>query len=358
MQLDFLTPRVDLLNSEGRVETVHPGGGLGRLRRPVLLLGRSLCAFALFDASNLPRNRRQQAARLYARTGSPYVVSSATLVKSGSGYGVWWWDLDRIAPTIAEVYAGHSPLVRPETMAQPATVGWRIVKLAEGYEAQLWSLSGLLASVWRRNRFDQASWASFTRLQRGDFQAPEAPPPAVSLPIATDSEAFSLARAEVSREQAIAGAAGGFSVAAACAVLFLLGQGSMLGGEARTISKEAIEIRQSTPRIADTQALQEDQKKLVAYRQLEEQTNPVSAAGAAVGIVAFHDLTPISLDASGETLTLSLPYSAVDDAEMLVTDFEGSGYFYDVRPRTDAANQRLIFEMKVREAAPPLTAGD
>ena len=44
-------------------------------------------------------------------------------------------------------------------------------------------------------------------------------------------------------------------------------------------------------------------------------------------------------------------------ADSLIADFEGSGYFYDVRPRTDSQNQKLVIEMKTREAAPPLTAG-
>ena len=47
---------------------------------------------------------------------------------------------------------------------------------------------------------------------------------------------------------------------------------------------------------------------------------------------------------------------AQDESDSLIADFEQSGYFYDVQPRTDAQNQRLVMEMKVREAAPPLSA--
>ena len=54
-------------------------------------------------------------------------------------------------------------------------------------------------------------------------------------------------------------------------------------------------------------------------------------------------------------LTVTLPYDAVRIADDLVSEFETSGYFHQVQPRTDAAGQRLIIEMQVRQAAPPLS---
>jgi len=56
MRLDFLTPRVDRLRADGAVEAVYSGALLGRLfRRPVMLLSRDLCAFALFETAGLLR---------------------------------------------------------------------------------------------------------------------------------------------------------------------------------------------------------------------------------------------------------------------------------------------------------------
>ena len=52
---------------------------------------------------------------------------------------------------------------------------------------------------------------------------------------------------------------------------------------------------------------------------------------------------------------IGAPYEAVKVAGDLVAEFEGSGYFHQVEPRTDAAGQRLIIEMQVREATPPLS---
>jgi hypothetical protein len=357
MQLTFLTPPVRRLSADGSLERVHEGGVLGHLRRPVVLLARNLCAFAWFDAAALPRGRRSQAAALYARTATPYVVSGSALVKSGDDFGIWWWDLERVTPLIEAGYGRIRPRLRPETLAQPRGSDWRIVRLADGYEAQLWRARSLVASVWRRDRFDAAAWAAFTRLQRGPAPAAETPPTPVSLPIAPDSDAFSLALTEISREQAIGLAAGGFALIVSSAVFFFLGQGLQLSRDSAKVEAETAEIRQSTPQVSAMGNVELDRQKLAAFRQLEEQTNPITATGAAIGIVAIHDLTPSSVDAGDGVLTLTLPYSAVDRAETLVEEFEQSGYFFDVRPRTDAGNQKLIFEMKVREAAPPLSAG-
>lgn len=357
MRLDFLTPRVERLSADGAFTVAHEGGVLGRLlRRPVVLLARDLCAFSLFEAAALPRSRRRQAARLHARTASPYLAGGAALTPAGGDFGVWWWDLERVLSMVAERHGWTAPAIRPETLAQPLGQGWRIVRLDQGYEAQLWAGRALRASVWRRERFDAAAWGAFVRLQRNAPEAPETPPPAQTLPLATDSEALSLARAEMTREQAIALGAGSFAMVVAAFVFFLLGQGLQLSREAADMERETQEIRASTPQMAATRDLELDRQKLAAYRQVEERTNPVSAAGAAIGIVAIHDLTPTALSAEGDTLSVTLPYSAVSAADELVEEFETSGYFLDVQPRTDAANQTLIFEMKVRDAAPPLSA--
>jgi len=354
MHLPFLTPRIELLSADGSFQTLHPGGALASLRAPVVLLARDLCAFSLFESAALPRGRRRQAARLHARLASPYVTGGAALVKSGADFGVWWWDLHRIAPALSERFGTVAPALRPETLAQPPGEGWRIVRLATGFEAQLWQNRALVASAWRRERFDAASWRAFASLQRGTDAPADAPAPQ-PLPLALDSEAFAVSAAEVSREQAMAGAAGGFAIAACAAAVFLLGQGMQLDAQAREIAKETAAIRQATPRGGSVQGMEADRRRMAAFRQIEEQTNPITAAGAAIGIVAYHDLVPSALEVKDGALSLTLPYAAVRIADQLIEEFEGSGYFYEVQPRTEASTQTLIMEMKVREAAPPLS---
>jgi hypothetical protein len=358
MQLDFLTPRVERLGADGAIDVVHPGGALGRaLRRPVLLLARDLCAFALFQTAALPRGRRRQAAVLHARVAAPYVRSGSALSKAGDDFGVWWWDADRVEAMLAtSANAPARPLVSPETLAQPRGEGWRIVRLKAGYEAQLWRGKALLASAWRRERYDAAAWSAFVRLQRAAEAAPENPPAPADLPIAFDNpDAFALAPVELTREQTALLVGGGAAFASLCFGAFLFGQGYQISKDADQVEIKTEEIRAATPRAAAVRNLDASQKKLIAYRRIEEQTSPLSAAGAAIGILALHELTPTSLNAEVETLSFTLPYVAIDKVAPLVEELESSGYFHDVQPRTDGTAQTLTLEMKVREAAPPLT---
>lgn len=356
MRLDFLTPRVDRLRADGALEAVYAGGPLGRMfRRPVVLLSRDLCAFALFETAALPRNRRRQAARLHARTASPYVAGGAALVKAGEDFGVWWWNLAQVAPMV--VGRGNISL-RPETLAQPIGRDWRIVKLSRGYEAQHWRDGALRASAWRPTRYDEAAWTAFARMQRdARVEAPNTPPQAETLPVDLGAEAFSLARAEISREQAIGMGLGAVALASASLFALILGQSIQTGNEAEKVEAEVAEIQAATPRQADTLSLEGDRRTLASFREIEGRTSPLSAAGAAIGIIAIHDLTPLAIDAQEEMITITLPYDAVKIVDDLVAEFEGSGYFFDVQPRTDAAGQRLLIEAKVREAAPPLSPG-
>jgi len=356
MRLDFLTPRIDRLRADGAVETVHSGALLGRMfRRPVVLLARDLCAFALFETAGLPKNRRRQATRLHARTASPYVAGGAALVKAGDDFGVWWWDLARVAPMIA----GRGAVsLRPETLAQPAGRDWRIVKLGRGYEAQLWRDGALRASAWRPTKYDEAAWTAFARTQRDTrVEPPRTAPPAETLPIDLAGEAFSLARAEITREQAIGLGLGGLALVSTTVFALVLGQTVQTDAETGKVETEIAEIQAATPRQADTMALEGERRRLASFREIEGRTSPLTAAGAAIGIVAIHDLTPLALDAQEDVVTVTLPYDAVRIADGLVAEFEESGYFFDVQPRTDAAGQRLIIEAKVREAAPPLSPG-
>ena len=357
MKIDFLTPSIERLQSDGSLESVHPGGALGRLRRPVVLIARDLCAFARFDTAALPRARRRQAARLHARVASPYVVSGAALVKAGADFGVWWWDLEQIGPMLAARYPRGIPSIRPETLAQPIGSDWRIVRLQNGYEAQLWSAGALLASAWRKVRFDGPAWTAFTRLQRGADDAPAAPPQAQSLPVAYDSEAFRPALTDISRAQAIGMAAAGFAVITCCTSLFFLGQGVGLQQRATDLELEAETLRAATPRASAVTASELDRQRLAAYQQVESQTNPLSAAGAAIGILALHDITPSVLNVGEDGLRVTLPYVTILDVDGLVQEFEDSGYFRDIEPRTDAANQTLVIQMQVIERASGSPAG-
>lgn len=356
MRLPFLTPSAERVSAEGRSEQVHEGGSLGRLRPRVWLLARDLCTFQLFEAGVLPRGRRRQAALLFARTASPYVMGGMVIVPAGQDYGVWWWDLERVSALLPGEAAGA--VVRPETLAQPAGEGWRIVRLKKGFEGQLWRGGRLMASSWRLQPFDAASWLAFARLQRDASDAPPTPPTPVVLPVADDSEAFSLSALEMSPRQAAIAAGGATAFAILIGSLFLLGQGLRLADQRQALETETATLRAGLPAAASAQAQDSDRRRLAAFAEIEGRTNPLTAAGAALGILALYEIEPTGLDTDTETLTVKVPYAAIENIDELVSEFESSGYFQEVAPRTDAATQSLTIEMKIRSAAaPPGSAG-
>ncbi|WP_426041895.1 hypothetical protein [Brevundimonas sp. TWP2-3-4b1] len=349
----FLTPRIDRLGSDGHVEEVHPGTALGRLRPRVLLLGRELCTFFWFDAGAMSPRRRRQAARLHARIASPYLVSGGTIVKAGAGFGVWWWDLARIQPWLQDQYGTRRPVIRPETLAQPPGRDWRILKLDHGYELQWWQAGALMASAWRAIRPDATSWSGFARLQRGAEDSGSVPV-VEQVPIALNSEAFVLSGAEITREQAVLATAGGFAMIAMIMALFWAGQALQLRSDADKLEIQAATLGAGASRPQALQVFENDRRRMAAFQEIEQRTNPISSVGAALAVLAIHDLQPTQIEATVDSLTLTLPYAASRQSDELVEEFEASGYFYDVQPAIQSPAAALKITMKVRERAPPL----
>lgn len=363
MLFDFLTPRIDRLAADGTVRTVHSGSGLGRLlRRPVVLIARDLCSFSLFQTSNLPRNRRLSAAQLHARSAAPYSVAGWKLIKTKDDFGIWWWDADRVGAWLAAAnLPGLAPVLCPETLMQPAHMQredtWRIVRLAQGYEAQLLRDKSLHASAWRANRFDQAAWLSFVRLQRGSQTAPMQVPPPSDLPVVYNP-AQATAPIELTRNQWLMLGGTALVTASLCLSAYLVGGTLQLKKDTQEVLAETAKIRLSSPAVTSAKGLDEAQKMLVAYSSLEAQTNPLTAAGAAIGILAYHDLTPISINAETDKLNMVIGYGAMNRIETLIEDLQNSGYFHEIEPKADSTTMTITITMAVRDSAPPLTPGN
>lgn len=359
MSYNFLTPRIDRIDTNGRVQSVHPGSSLSRLlRRPVLLLPRDLCSYSLFSIANLPMTRRRQAAVLHAHSASPYQRPGSIMVKSGTDYGIWWWDanrLDALLETSGLSSMRHAPC--PESLCQPSPVTaheqWRVVRLTHGYEAQVWRDKTLQASAWRPDRYVQASWQSFVKKQRGFGAAPAVPPVPSDLPVNFNSK-LPLSRPEMSRQQMAVWA--GASVVALCLGVsaYLTGQTWQLKAEVEKVQAETDQIRASTPQSLQVAELNQAQQKLVAYQALEARTSPLSSAGAAIGILAYHDIVPRKVSSDTESLQIVVDYNLLSKLKPVIADLETAGYFEDIRPRSEVSSQTITIEMKLKASAPPL----
>jgi hypothetical protein len=347
MPSPFPPSRAELMTADGRFLAVGPGGG-GRAR---VLLARELCAFERFEPAGVGRSAALAAARLYARTAGPFVNPGVTIRKAGSGLGIWWWDQDVVAAALKARFGTDRAPVAPETLAQPAGDGWRVVKGASGYEAQLWRDGDLVASSWRRAPFADSDWAAFTRMQRGETQsAPASPPPALTLPL-TPSMAFGFSplRDVTAGEAAMAaGAVAALAIAAFGA--FQLGQGLRHADRAREAERRLATAAPAAPFNARDRR---DAERLAGYRALAGRPRPLETLGVALAVLRRNGVEPQGFDADASGLTLVLPYAAITQTEQLARELAATGVFAEVRPTTQAGRKALELRLTPKGAATP-----
>lgn len=342
MPPSFLTPPIELLTADGVREPVATGYG-----RPRLLLARELCAFEHYRPPAAAGSAGLAAARLYARTHAPFHNPGMLIRRGPQGFGLWWWDMDALAPRLSA--SGRVRLL-PESLAQAKDDGWRIVRQSSGYEAQHWRGGELLGSAWRRERFDEAAWAAFVRVQRGAHEdAPADPPPAHPLPI-QPALAAGGGLSELTGAEAAALAAG---IAALCLVLagaFELGRGLRLGREAKAAETQAQALGAAPASRLEAQDRRSLQQ-LNGFRALSHRPSPLVSLTAALQVLRLFDVEAVGYDSDGKTLSLTLPYAAIDKVERISAELAGTGRFADVRPITQPGRKAIELRMRVVEPA-------
>ncbi len=356
MLLTFLTPRVELLGSDGQLSTLQEAGSLGRVAPSVVLIARELCTFQAFSAP-LPGGRQlAQAARLHAVASPPYARSAHVLARSSGAVGIWWWDVDRVSGLLEN--AGLPPTLRvtPETLAQPPGDRLRLVKLASGFEAQAWKDGKLVASAWRSARFDPAAWAQFTR-GVGIEAGSESPPAAITLPASLEriNAALEPSPPDLATAAKTAGAALGVLLAGAIALN--LGQAWRLTHDTAGVEKRAETLKAALPQDSG-EARRRLAREAAVFDPAAASTSPLSAAGVIVGITALLELTPTRLTIEAGEAELVLPYAAIDRVGELTPELEGSGYFTDVRPETNSDAGELIYYLRIRPGLAPISADE
>lgn len=347
MPPSFLTPPIELLGADGRLTPVARSGGLGR---PIVVLARELCAFELFEPRGASGSAGLAAARLYARTNSPFLAPGLTIRRGPRGFGLWWWDMEAVSAMLADRFgAGRLTLV-PESLAQARGEGWRMLRQSSGYEAQLWRDGELVGSSWGRERFDEAGWADFVRVQRhGGEDAPVTPPQPQTLPLQPSMAAGSGGLKDLTPGETAALAAGVAAVLLVAATAFELGQGMQLRRQAKAAETEAAAVRAQpvSPAAArDRKALRE----LEGFRALSDRPNTLASLTAALEVLRLFDVEAQGYETDGRTLTLTLPYSAIDKAERMTAELAGTGRFSDIRPVTLPGRKALQLRMTVAGA--------
>lgn len=351
----FLSPRLRRLTLDGRLEPLESLGGAA-WRKPIIVLARELCLFSLFDPRAASGAAAMAAARLHAAAAAPFENAGWLVRRSGRQIVIWWWDQTRVAALLGPAFAGASPILAPESLAQAAGGDWRIVRTATGFEAQLWDAGGLIGSSWQRTAFDAAAWSTFVRVQPPAVRpAPIEPPNPVSPPPARPAGLGSAGWRDVpASEWARAGVVGG-AVLLVLLAAFWLGQGLRLKRQSETLEAQALAERKVAP-AQDTGArddTEQARRRLSGYRALADRPNPIAALGAATPILRLYGAPIQGVDAEGDYLTLTLPYNTLDRIDRVAADLRASGAFVEVRPTTDPARRVILLRLKATSAVNP-----
>jgi len=341
MAWPFPNPPLELLCADGRFAPLAEGGG----RRPRVLLARELCSFEWFEPAG-GRTAADQAARLYARTSAPFHNAGTLVRRAGAGYAIWWWDRERIGPWLAERFGAESPPLAPETLAQPPASGWRVVRLASGFELQYWRRETLVASSWRRTAPDAAAWAAFARQQRDPQVPPPAEPPSPQpLPVVLDADFGESGWRDVSPAQTAQLALGAGAALIAVVSLFWVGQALRLSQLSAGLERQALAESGAVVQRRDDAAAR---RQIAAYQALGDRPEPIGGLKTALDVLRGHRIAVKAFSVDGPTLTVVVPYAALGQMGEIARELEATGAFTDVRPMSNSADNSIGIRMVVK----------
>jgi hypothetical protein len=127
-------------------------------------VGRSLCAYTLVDASQVPVPQRRAFVLAQAKRWAPFADPSFYVAWSGSAAMVWGWSTaEALAPALQGERRPRRVLPETVLRAEPRDGGAELVRVDEGFEGRAWSDGVLQASAWWAAEPSAAEWSAFLR---------------------------------------------------------------------------------------------------------------------------------------------------------------------------------------------------
>ena len=150
------------LHTQNAVTRLRPGS---RWMRADWVVSRALCRYRALDFAEVPRAKRAAALRLQLSQFAPFPEPGYAVAWEDHAVQVWCWDAAKLrdAERDANVVPGRARVL-PETLYfAPLTDGVRLLKVAEGYEGQLWKARVLTQSRFWDQLPDARQWLAFQR---------------------------------------------------------------------------------------------------------------------------------------------------------------------------------------------------
>ncbi len=135
------------------------------------VIARAHLKFRCLDLKNVPEDQRASAALLQAQHASPFRHAGVSVALVGEAAYVWMWDATQItdqllaggiAPSTIARYLPEPLLLPPPASADQAQ-SVRLMRCADGFEAQAWQSGVLMASRWWLETPDDQQWRQFLR---------------------------------------------------------------------------------------------------------------------------------------------------------------------------------------------------
>ena len=150
---------------------LHLTSGVSRLRpgtrwqRAEWVLSRALCRYRTFDFSEVPAAKRSAALRLQLSQFAPFTDPGYAVAWEGGSVAVWCWDqvVLRDALESQGMNATRVRVVPESACYPPLDDGVRLLKVAEGYEGQVWRARVLTNARFWVETPDAKQWLAFQR---------------------------------------------------------------------------------------------------------------------------------------------------------------------------------------------------
>lgn len=368
MKLPQLSPFLSRFAPAPRPPTVLRLDGFGDLPRVVwwasatVAVARSRCRLRWFRLSGVPAAERLGALRLQVQAWQPFDATDARLVLSGEDGLAIAWDAAALERDLASAGVPRDRIqCLPEPLLQPAAdEGVRLIRSAEGFEAQRWQGGFLRASRWWAQPLTERDWHEFVHASGAEVAWDAPVPEPVSLGWAPTAWA---------RHHALHPSADGADARERQLVLLGgLGLSLVAGLMAHQLwdaSRESAALTQQMADIKKTMqpTLAARDAALSAVAEVERLANwfavplPVDVLGHLHDTLSKSGVLIKDLELEGDKLRLGLQLGPNATRAGIVKDLQAGNWLVDVTEvRADNARGLLTMEMRLAGLRPPVSA--
>lgn len=338
-------------------EVRHPAG---------VVIGVASLVYRWIDLASIPKSKQRQSLAAQLRAWSPFAESGFRVAWFGSSAGLFAWDAAKLRRRLADAGFGDKALpVLPEPWLylQPAQDAVRLIRVAEGFEAQWWHGSALRASRWWPEPPEESDWLNF---QRGAGVAPMA-----VIAIERALQDAGAARAEgwgrlLSESDLRSPAAAWEPLALAAVSLVLMGWTAVLAQQhwaterqRRDAEERLVQARaKAGPVLALREAALADAQRASALAGEFARPEPLAVIEHLLNrLPRVAGLQVRQIEVDGHQVRLALDVPSTLERSAIVAALEEGGWLGDVREARDLGGGTLNLAMQLRTDRPPANRG-